>query len=62
LAIPKAQESCRDFIKFDENLRAEIPDEVVEMEQKLTAWELNRDCRDVGKTHLNPYQIPKSSE
>jgi hypothetical protein len=62
LAIPKAQQSRRDFIDFDESLRADIPDEVEEMEQDLAAWELNRDRRDSDKTLRDPYQIPKSSE
>jgi hypothetical protein len=62
LAIPKAQQSRRDFIDFDESLRADIPDEVEEMERDLAAWELNRDRRDSDKTLRDPYQIPKSSE
>jgi hypothetical protein len=62
LAIPKAQQSRRDFVNFDESLRAEIPDEVAEMEQNLAAWELNRDRCDPDKTFHDPYQIPKSSE
>jgi hypothetical protein len=62
LAIPKAQQSRCDFIDFDESLRADIPDEVEEMERDLAAWELNRDRRDSDKTLRDPYQIPKSSE
>jgi len=62
LAIPKAQQSRRDFVNFDESLRAEIPDEVAEMERNLAAWELNRDHCDSEKTLHDPYQIIKSSE
>jgi hypothetical protein len=62
LAIPKAQQSRRDFVNFDKSLWAEIPDEVAEMEQNLAAWELNRDRRDSDNTLYDPYQIPKSSE
>ena len=62
LAIPKAQESHRDFTSFDESLCAEIPDEVKEMEEDLAAWELSRSSGDLDKTLHNPYHIPKSSE
>jgi hypothetical protein len=62
LAIPKAQESRRDFTSFDESLRAEIPDEVKEMEEDLAAWELSRSGGDLDKTLRDPYRIPKSSE
>ena len=49
-------------MRIYENLRAEIPGKVVEMEQKLAAWELNRDRCDIDKARLDPYRIPKSSE
>jgi hypothetical protein len=62
LAIPKAQQSRHDFVNFDRGLRAEIPDEVAEMERNLAAWELNRDRHDSDKALYDPYQIPKSSE
>jgi hypothetical protein len=55
MAIPRAEQSRRDFVMFNSSLRIEIPDEVEDMERELAAWEVNN-------SHRDPYQIPKSSE
>lgn len=55
IAISAARQARQDFVEFDKSLRAEIPDEVKEIEKSIAAWEKD-------KTQLDPYRVPKSSE
>lgn len=55
LAIPQANQSKADFIVFDQSLREENLEEVLQMERDLAAW-----VKD--KTRPDPYRLPKSSE
>lgn len=55
IAITQAKQSRQDFRNFDTSLRAEIPDEVKEMEAAVAAWEADHSKPD-------PYLMPKSSE
>lgn len=55
VAIPEAQQTRRDFLKFTETLEAEDSDELVLMREELAAWTAN-------KTQPDPYRLPKSSK
>ena len=55
LAIHQALESCHNFVAFNSNLCAKIPNEVKEMEQDLAAWELSRSGSIVDQNLHDPY-------
>jgi hypothetical protein len=55
VAVPQAKQSKKDFIKFDQCLREENLEEVLQMERDVAAW-----AKD--KSRPDPYRLPKSSE
>lgn len=54
-AIPQARQARIDFKAFDESLRRDIPEEAMDMEAALDAWEKD-------KSQPDPYKLPRASK